>query len=1065
MFRKLSALSAWGLATLLILFPARPVPAQTADTAIRGTLVDASGAVVPGASVEIAQPATGFARTVTTNSSGDYELRYLVPGEYEVSVNASGFAPQRRTGIVLQVGQQARIDFSVAVGAVSESVAVSATAALLNTENATLGQVVAPETIANMPLNGRRFIDLAILAPGVTMQSTSSQDIATAAGTRDTTMQMDFDGITAVANRWAVAHLFPPLDAIQEFRVQTGNYSAEYGGNGGANVNVQFVSGTNRVHGVVYDYLRNSTLDARDYFRPPPLTKNPLHRNEFGTVVSGPIRKDKTFVMLSYEGQRQFSGTVGTSIVLTPAQRAGNFGSSPITDPLAGNAPFPNNIIPANRIDPVATAFLNQFMPLPNISGVNNYSYMSTSRLNWNEGLTRIDQRIGSDQVTGHFILQDFPTETVSAIGIPGYGYARAMNAGGQYVHLFTATLLNEFRVGYYRKVTWTTGPRTNTNFTPEQVGIKGFSKGGPGTAELTGSEAGFPILSISGYQTISDVGGGPGDASRTFQYVDNVSKFSGNHAFKMGIDIRRLLLDANTTNWPLGQFNYTSNIANNAAASYMLGYPYQILTPEGFPTSKTRAWRSFFYAQDDWKVSRNLTLNIGLRYDLMGMPIEQHGVSRTLSWRVQGFYGTPVLWPAPGEVVTLWDNEHWHWAPRLGLAYRLRERTVLRAGYGIFTAANQLDNMNVFQLNPPAAGSITLTNPTINPIATIENPEPAALFPNPILWNVTSLPPDKYRVNPYIQNWNFTVQRQITNHDAVTIGYVGSKGTYLDTSITNWNSPPPGPGDIQSRRPWPMWGRIRLLKTDANSEYHALQAQYQHRFYAGLNVTASYAWGHMIDTVGDETNGDRAMIQNPNVYERGNSLYDIPQRFVASYLYELPVGKSWKGVVGALLGGWSLSGLITIQHGPPIWVAQANDLQNDDGTAQNSTYFGSNSVERPNFVPGVPQTLSSSERSPNKWFNTAAFTASVLQYGNTPRNPSGLYAPGLSSLDQTFFKTFKMPYREQHQLQFRAEMFNFLNIPHFAAPNSALGTGGFGTITSTASTNRLIQLALRYSF
>ncbi len=1048
------------IVTASLLLIDRPVLGQTADTAVLGTITDASGAIVPQVTVEIKQPATGFSRTVLTNTSGDYEIRYLVPGEYVVKATAAGFTTQQRTNIVLQVGQLARVDFSLALGTVSESVSVTSTGALLNTENATLGQVVAPETIANMPLNGRRFIDLAVLAPGVTMQSTASQDIATAAGTRDTTMQMDFDGVTAVANRWAVAHLFPPVDAIQEFRIQTGNYSAEYGGNGGANVNVQFVSGTNNLHGVFYDYLRNDDMDSRDYFRPEPLPKNPLQRNQFGTVVSGPIRKDKTFLMLSYEGVRQISGAVGTSIVLTPAQRAGNFAGSTITDPMAGNTPFPNSQIPSSRIDPVAVAFLNQFMPLPNIAGVNNYSYSTPSRVNGNEGLARIDQRIGNDQITGHFIAQDYPTSAVSAALVPSYAYERAMNGGGQYVHVFSPTLLNEFRAGYYRKITWTKGPRSGTNFTPADVGIDGLSKGGPGTPELVG--VGFPILSISGYQTISDTGNGPGDASRTFQFVDNVSKFSGNHAFKFGADVRRLLLDASTTNWPFGQFNYTSNIANNAAAAYILGYPYQVLTPEGFPTSKTRAWRSFFYAQDDWKVTRRLTVNMGLRYDLMGMPTEVNGVSRTLSWTVPGSVGTPVLWPAPGVVTPLWSNEHWHWAPRLGFAYRLNDRTVVRGGYGIFTAANQFDNMDVFQLNPPAAGSITLTNPTVNPIATIQNPEPAALFPNPILWNVTSLPPDKFRVNPYIQNWNMTVQRELSGHDAFNVAYVGSKGTYLDTSITNWNSPQPGPGDIQSRRPWPTWGRIREVRTDANSEYHALQAQYQHRFYSGLSVTASYAFGHMIDTVGDETNGDRAMIQNPDVYERGNSLYDIPQRFVLSYLYELP-GKSWKGLKGVVAGGWSLSGLVTIQHGPPIWVAQANDLQNDDGTAQNSTYFGSNSTERPNFIPGVPLTVTNS--SPGRWFNTAAFTPSVLAYGDTPRNPAGLYAPGIGNLDQTFFKSFKMPYREGHQLQFRAEMFNLFNHPHFAAPDSALGTGGFGTITSTSSTNRLIQLALRYSF
>ena len=353
-----------GFRSILFFLGVASALSQTLDTAILGVVTDPSGASVPGAEITITQPATGFTQRILTNSEGAYELRYLRPGEYTVEVAASGFAPERRTNLAVQTGQASRLNFVLQVGQVSQRADVVAEAPLMQTENAALGEVVSTERVTNLPLNGRRFIDLAALTPGVTVRTESQFSLVRANGTRDTTMALTFDGVKATSNRWAFVAMFPPLDAIQEFRVQTGNYTAEYGGNAGANVNVQLRSGTNAFHGNLYEFLRNDKLDARNYFSPAPLPKDVLRRNQFGAVVSGPIVKDKVFFMVGWESQRNNQESAGSDIVLTPAQRLGDFSalSSPIIDPFSGN-PFPGNIIPQSRLNPVSVSLVNTYMP------------------------------------------------------------------------------------------------------------------------------------------------------------------------------------------------------------------------------------------------------------------------------------------------------------------------------------------------------------------------------------------------------------------------------------------------------------------------------------------------------------------------------------------------------------------------------------------------------------------------------------------------------------------------------------------------------------------------------
>jgi hypothetical protein len=1038
---------------------------QTLDTGILGTVADPTGAIVVGASVTITQPATGFTRTVATSAEGAYEVRYLLPGEYNVEVKASGFRGERRTAIVLQIGQQARINFALQLGQLIDAVEVVAETPLMQTENAALGEVISQERIINLPLNGRRFLDLAALTPGVTVRTSAQFSILKANGTRDTTMALSFDGVSATTNRWAFVAIFPSLDAIQEFKVQTGNYTAEYGGNAGANVNVQLRSGTNQLHGSLYEFLRNDRLDARNFFRPKQLSKDALRRNQFGAVVSGPVVKDKTFFMVGWESQRDVRQAAGTNITLTPEQRRGDFSavSGRITDPFTGD-PFPGNIIPTSRLNPVSVNLANTYLPLPNQSGAVNYAFLSQPTTNWDQALTRWDHRYSDkDQVAGHYMLQSYRRPVVGAIPVfrSEADYLN-QNVSVQQIHTFSPTRLNEFRFGYHRGYRTATNPRKDTDFKASDIGVNGLRQGGPDGRELSKREAGFPSIGISGFLGLGESGGSDYDFTRTFQFVDNLSIFKGKHSLKMGADIQRRLSDANTINWPYGQTTFTSDISGNAAAAFMLGFPRETLTPEGQPVSAVRQWRAFFYFQDDWKVTPKLTLNLGIRYDLLGMPRDVNGNTRTLRFDLDP--RGPILWPddrrtsaeGKGTVADMWINEHWHIAPRFGFAYRFNDRTTIRGGYGIFTATNQFDHVNVLQLNPPIAGSLTVINPARNPVATIQNPVPRELYPSQPIYNMVSIEPGRRHFNPYLQNWNLQVSRQLSRNDALEVGYVGTKGTFLDSSQLNFNSPDPGPGDIQARRPYPGIARIRLLTSDGNSNYHALQTRYEHRFAHGLSLTGAYNWSHMMDDQNDETNGDRAQAQNPRNRgraEKASSIFDIRQRLVVGYVWDVPFTSGLKGPMQVVLGGWSLGGIITLQSGSPFRITQSADTQNNDSVG----------AARPNLVPGQTMTILSSERDPQRWFNTAAFTNSVLVYGSTPRNP--LVRPGMNTFDLSLQKTFKMPFREGHELLFRTEFFNAFNKPQFGTPGASLGTGTFGRITGTASDNRQIQFGLRYAF
>jgi hypothetical protein len=441
--------------------------------------------------------------------------------------------------------------------------------------------------------------------------------------------------------------------------------------------------------------------------------------------------------------------------------------------------------------------------------------------------------------------------------------------------------------------------------------------------------------------------------------------------------------------------------------------------------------------------------LNLGVRYDLLSPLRDESGQARTL--RITA--GGASLYPDPPGPFDLTEMEYWHLAPRFGFAYHMLKGTVVRGGYGIFTAANHFDNINILQLSPPTAGTFTIVNERLRPVATIDNPVPSQLIPPDPIFNVSSISPDGRFNNGYMQNWNLQVGHEFGSHDALEVGYVGSKGTYLDTSVHNFNSPDPGQGPIQERRPYPNFARIRMQFADGNSTYHSLQARYEHRFSRGLSLTAAYNWSHMIDDQNQSSNWGGAQAQNPRQRrgsERASSANDLRHSLVLAYLWEMPFGRGLRSVPHAFLGGWSLGGIVTLQSGSPFLLTQSGDSHNTDGGGQ-----------RPNLVAGQRAELASSERDPALWFNTAAFSRSVLAYGTTPRNP--LAGPGTKTFDLSASKGFRV--RESHELMFRAEFFNAFNTPQFSNPGAVLGTGSFGRVTSTKIDQRQIQLALKYTF
>lgn len=1030
-----------------LLLTAACVLAQSTSTQILGSVTDPSGAAISNATIEAIRKATGEKRTTVSNDTGNYVILNLESGEYEVVASAAGFRTERIVSVRLELNQRARIDVTLNVGNVSESVEVSSVAPVLNTDDATLGEVVGRKQIVELPLNGRNFAQLAtITSPGVRTgyQTFGNAVRLFAGGQRENQNQFTLSGIVVQNNLINAVSFRPSVEALEEFKVQTGNFSAEYGMYSGAQVTMNLRSGSNGFHGTLFEFLRNEKLDARNFFENPAIAKAPLRRNQFGYVLSGPVRipglyngENKTFFMVNGEYLRHRRTLPGLATVPSQAFRAGNFSSvtAQLKDPLSG-LPFAGNIIPSSRLSASAIA-LQEYYPLPNQGGASNYAGLTREEIDNDQFLTRIDQVIGSrDRLYGSFIYQTNSSGTRAVLPSdlrtePTNDWSAALNE----THIFSPNIVNEFRLGYTRLKFQYTNNFTNSDFSIlQKFGMAGFP--------VDSYSTGLPTVNITGFLGLSSYG--PlFQIDETAQLVDNLSIVSGRHTMKMGMDLRKGRIARRASNNPRGALTFTGEMTGNAYADFLLGLPRRTDGVEILNYAEARNWRFGGFFSDDWRVNARLTLNLGVRYELFTVPIDPYGRLRILDPTDMS-----RLIPEPYVAEKLFKGDHNNWAPRIGFAYRpFGQKTVLRGGYGIYYNANQLNNFTLLQSNPPYKLVPTYTSDPSNPSVTLANPflNGGALPTGP--FNITTVDPSLSLPNAYTQNYSFLIQQQVLPNTTLEVGYVGAQSHHIDRANSG-NLPLPGPGAIQPRRPYPMWADVRVITNDVNSNYNSLQTTVRKRTSNGLTVIGTYAWSKTIDDGNDFNGGDR--IQNPlrRDLERGPSQFDFTHRLTGSVVYELPFFGKSNGFVRTVLGGWQTNAIYVFESGRPFSVYAGADVSNT-GT----------STTRANRI--ADGRLDGSARSINRWFDTAAFVRPAqYTFGNSGRNI--LRGPITNTLDFGLVKNF--PFAERHNVQFRGEFFSVTNTPNFGLPGSTVGTAAFGVITS-ATANRNVQFGLKYSF
>lgn len=1124
--------------------------AQTTSTSILGTVTDKSGAVVAGAKITARNVGTGVARAATTTNTGDFNFPLLDVGTYDVTVEMPGFKTETRSGIGIQINDKARIDFNLQVGTQSDVVEVRSEAALLQTDEASLGQVVGTKRISELPLINRNLAGVFVLQPGVQYGGRMGFDGQTgggggvpipgasisisANGQRDTNQHATLDGVVATEARVNTLPFTPSIEAIAETRVLTGSYSAEYGSNSGAQITIVMKSGTNQLHGAAFEFLRNDVLDAESYFQnffnPPGAArrpKNALRQNQYGGVISGPVvipklynGRDKTFFMFNYEARkRREPGGIGTATYPTTAFRNGDFSTllnrgtdsrgnvlAPIvvTDPLTGS-PFPGNIIPANRIAPSAKSLLS-FFPVPQfenrdfVTGGLNFIGTSNLKLDDDQRFVRIDHNFSDhDKVFGRYAFQD-----ISYLNLPGdnpnFTYAvagRNQNLATQWVHIFTPAVINELRYGYNRSVDNTLNPRSNTDFDLDTLGLTGFRVVSDNNRKFTSREAGLPNFNVQGITGIGDRDGGNGfDFNNLHQINDNLTINRGAHNMKAGFDYRWVGLRRGAANVARGTLGFNGDIANYGFAAFLLGYPSTADTPEGLPLTNVRQNRYAGYFLDDWKATRKLTLNLGLRYEYNGVAKDIDGLWRSMEFR----NGLPTLLPDIGTPYEFYTPEKKLFMPRIGLAYRITDGTVLRSAYGIYYNVHQLNNYTILNLNPPLSGSSqfaqtatnngALTNTTspltfANPFGVVNNTRPT---------NANALNTDNFQ--PRINQWSFDIQRQLPWSSVLTVGYVGSKGVHIDNTV-ELNNPDPGLSTTspQLRRPYQFiqdgingpirtLNRIRWLDSGANSWYHGLQINLEKRFSQGLTFGVAHTYSKAMGEGYGRNEGfgfvGSSTYQDPRNRAADKTRYpfDVRHNTVINFLYEIPTVPAFKQNAGKyLLGGWQANGVYTIRTGFPFTVTQGNTL---------NTF---NSPTRPDRIGNG--TISNPNRQ--QWFNPDDFrvvtclntaTPDLCHYGNS--GVGILDGPGFRNLDFSLFKN--IPIGERFKLQFRAEATNIFNTPNFTPPNSSLTTStaflpsrnasgqlayptqagrlqGPGEITGLISPMRQMQMALKFLF
>src|SRR5215467_14068487 len=965
--------------------------AQTTTGSIVGSVTDTSGASVANATVTITNVDTGITNKTVTTSSGDYVVTPLPVGHYSVTVEAAGFKKSVNGGITLNVQDRIGVNVSLEVGQITETVEVKSAIAPLQTDTSYLGQVVDSQRIVDLPLNGRFFTRLAVLTAGTLPTAPGARDERTGGfssnGVRPYQNNYMLDGVDNnslsedLTNEASFVY-GPSPDAISEFKVQTNSMSAEFGRSGGAVMNVTIKSGSNQFHGSVFEFLRNSALDAKNFFDPPgPIAE--FRQNQFGAAAGGPIIKNRTFIFGDYQGTRIRTGLTSLATLAPVAWRTGDFsGFHPILDPnttvIQGDQiirqPFPNNQIPSDRWDPAAVKLI-ALMPNPNRPGdvssrgvANNYLINPVEPNDTDQGDVRIDHKVSEkDSIFGRFSMSDQDLTPPSRIPPPLSG---AQFSSGDWTnntrqvvisetHIFSPRIVSEFRAGYTRLRTERLQFNSNTNLS-EQVGIPGIP--------FAPGNGGLPRFGVSGLTNFGSATYQPTrEFENVFDFIETLSVIKGRHTLKFGAEWKpRVDFSILQPPVPRGRFNFSGDFTRDPAnrsdtglgfADFLLGRVSSSLVGS-FINDTFQQPGYIFYAQDDFKVSRKLTLNLGVRYEFVSMPRERRDAQANFNNATGTFDITssrndplppnffpeiPINRHAPRQLVPQDRN---NFSPRVGFAYQLTPNTVIRSGYGIFYSSYESGPLSIPNPgnNPPYYAesdfnpvSFATPNPIVNRLS---GGFPANVFAEPAAVPLFSLDPN-FR-NPYVQHWNFGVQRELGWGTVFDISYAVFC-LKKKNEFRNVNQPTPTPdstADYDSRRPRPFLGNdLTYWCSCDSSSYHALKTKIEKRYSNGLSFLGAYTWGKSIDEKSQASLGFDNSVGTRNEYnyraEKSRSDYDIAHRFVVSYSYDLPFGRNTKGAAKLLLGGWQLVGIDSFNTGNPYTVHASSDFSNADGDSR----------------------------------------------------------------------------------------------------------------------------------
>ena len=1055
------------LLCLLWSFSLTVVFAQVDTGTIAGSVRDSQGASVASAAVTFTEIDTNAVAKTQTDASGDYASPPLRPGTYKIVAEAQGFKTATRNTITLKVQDRLRIDFDMAVGSVSENVVVTTDVPTVQTETSSLGQVIMAKQITELPLNGRDYTQLANLSTGVVStrsgtngnsggSSTGGQNSFVANGARGTLNNFLLDGIDNNSNDNGGFVLRTSVDAVQEFKLQTNSYSAEFGRSGGAVVNAVTKSGTNKYHGNVFEFFRNSALDSRDAFELSTARKASFKQNQFGGTLGGPIVKDKLFWFGDYQGSRIRNPLSFNSKVPTAAERAGDFSADdPITDPETGN-PFPGNVIPNGSMDPIAKAYMSLY---PDGNQGNRYIIFPIERDTIDQGDGRVDYN--PSQKDQFFLRYSMARRTdIRPSPLPGLangggsstgvGHENTYGASLGFTHIFTPTTINDARVGFNHVFIRRGVPEGGNVLPPTELQVPGVPND-PRTNGLT-------VFSPSGFARVGDPRFAPTIlSSQERQINDALTLVRGPHTIKIGGEIRWSQFNISQEAAPRGQFSFNGQYSGNALADFLLGLPSRanISTVIGM---YNRQHVPALFVQDDWKVTHRLTVNLGIRYDYFAPIVEANNRQSNFDYAT----GTLIQAGQNGASDALTTADKANFSPRIGFAWTptASGNTVIRGAYGIFYSGQEIRTAAPLQLayNLPFFYEPLFINDSAAPPAfTVSQGFPSLNPSQAVNPGVTSV--DAHLHTPYYQTWNFAVQRALPGAVSLEVAYAGSKGTHLQ-SVTDPNQVlVPADGDVQSRRPFTQFGGFTAISNLGNSNYHSLQVKGEKHLSRGLYFLSSFTYSKAINDLPEICcNAPFAQNSYDLAAERGVADFDQKLRWVFSYDYEIPFGGSHSHsdnrVVDAVLGGWHIGGIYTLASGFPFSAYQNDDPSNT----------GTQGIPRPDQLRDG--NLPHGQRTADHWFDVDAFSVlpdDAFRFGNAPRN--SLIGPGQNVFDFELRKEFRLT--ESQRLEFRTEFFNAFNHANYNQPDNFIddGPGSAGVITSTAIPMRQIQFGLKYSF